>query len=302
MPTFAEERVAPTVESSSSALRWGPILAGAFAASTVTVILVLVGSGLGLSMVSPWSGQGASITAVAASTAIWLIVVQWLSSAAGATSLVGCAPNGSTFTPTRCIFVTPLMASWLGPLRPSSLSESLARRCPASLAAACRRPLRWRRALRWAQPPARTGGTSGASSYFVDALFRPADPARLAQPGAPGTDDAVAQASRIVVQAAAAGEMSEPDRTYLSQLVAARAGLSEPDAKARVDEVLKRIEDAKVQAQEAADSARKAGATFALVTALSLIIGAFIASAAALLGGKQRDDDEYRLASSRPLA
>ena len=96
--------------------------------------------------------------------------------------------------------------------------------------------------------------------------------------------------------------MSEPDRTYLSQLVAARAGLSEPDAKARVDEVLKRVEDAKVQAQEAADSARKAGATFALVTALSLIIGAFIASAAALLGGKQRDDDEYRLASSRPLA
>ncbi|RWM70083.1 MAG: hypothetical protein EOR81_32595, partial [Mesorhizobium sp.] len=40
---------------------------------------------------------------------------------------------------------------------------------------------------------------------------------------------------------------------------------------------------------------RKAGATFALDGALSLIIGAFIASAAAALGGKQRDDEEDAL-------
>jgi hypothetical protein len=56
--------------------------------------------------------------------------------------------------------------------------------------------------------------------------------------------------------------------------------------------VLKRVEQAKVETQQAADSARKAGATFALVSALSLAIGAFIASAAAALGGKQRDDEE----------
>jgi hypothetical protein len=38
--------------------------------------------------------------------------------------------------------------------------------------------------------------------------------------------------------------------------------------------------------------ARKAATTFALVGALSLIIGAFIACAAAALGGKQRNDEE----------
>ena len=86
--------------------------------------------------------------------------------------------------------------------------------------------------------------------------------------------------------------MSPEDRTYLAQLVAARAGLSEADAQARVDAVLKRVEQAKVEAQQAADSARKAGATFALVSALSLAVGAFIASAAAAFGGKQRDEDE----------
>ena len=45
--------------------------------------LVLLGSGLGLTMVSPWADKSASVTTIAASTAVWLIVVQWLSSGVG---------------------------------------------------------------------------------------------------------------------------------------------------------------------------------------------------------------------------
>ena len=48
-------------------------------------------------------------------------------------------------------------------------------------------------------------------------------------------------------------------------------------------------------AKRAAETARKAGVTFALVGALSLFIGAFIASAAAALGGRLRDDNEGAL-------
>lgn len=47
-------------ESSLSAVSWGPIVAGAFAAATLSVILMLVGSGLGLTMISPWTGASAS--------------------------------------------------------------------------------------------------------------------------------------------------------------------------------------------------------------------------------------------------
>ena len=72
-----------SIELPSSAVNWAPIVAGAFAASTLTLILMLLGSGLGLTMVSPWSNEGASVTTFAVSAAIWLIVVQWLSSAAG---------------------------------------------------------------------------------------------------------------------------------------------------------------------------------------------------------------------------
>lgn len=86
--------------------------------------------------------------------------------------------------------------------------------------------------------------------------------------------------------------MAEPDRAFIVSIVSARTGLNEADARNRVDTVLGQIEAAKVKAQEAADTAHKAAATTALVGAISLIVGAFIASATAALGGKQRDEEE----------
>src|SRR4029453_12082655 len=49
----------------------------------ITLILLLIGSGMGLTMVSPWSGESNSAATVGVSAAIWLVVVQWLSSALG---------------------------------------------------------------------------------------------------------------------------------------------------------------------------------------------------------------------------
>lgn len=64
-------------------MSWGPILGGAFAAVGVTLILLLLGSGVGLTMVSPWSGESSSAATVGVTAAIWLVVAQWLSSALG---------------------------------------------------------------------------------------------------------------------------------------------------------------------------------------------------------------------------
>ena len=70
-------------ESSRSATSWGPIIAGGVAAAAVTLVLMLVGAGFGLTMVSPFSNQGISLGTATVSTAIWLIVVQWLSALLG---------------------------------------------------------------------------------------------------------------------------------------------------------------------------------------------------------------------------
>lgn len=290
--TVSTVDVIPT-ESSASAVSWGPVIAGGLTAAAVSLILMLLGSGLGLTMVSPWSTESVTVTTFAASTAIWLIIVQWLSAGLGGyltgrlrTKWVGVRNDEVYFRDTAHGFLawgvaTLLVAGVLGSALTAAVGSGVQAASTVASGAAMG-------ASAGASANADAGTADNATAYFVDTLFRPANAATTTD----GTEDAVAQASRILVASAAAGEVSADDKTYLSQLVAARTGLSEADAQARVDALLARIEAAKVQAQEAADTARKAGATFALVAALSLALGAFIASAAAMLGGKQRDDEE----------
>ena len=278
-------------ESSAPAVSWGPIIGGALTASAVTLLLMFLGSGLGLTMVSPWSNQGVSLTTFAVSTAVWLVVVQWVSAGLGGylagrlrTKWVGVHTDEVYFRDTAHGFL-----AW-------ALGDRAARRCPR--ARRCRRPSgqasvpprTWHQGRPRAPlkpPPTHRPIRPPTSSIRCSAL-----PIRrqLRQPTDEGA--AAAQASRILLASATTGAVSDEDRAYLGQLVAARTGLADADAKARVDAVLARVEAAKAEAKQAADDARKASATFALIGALSLLIGAFIASAAAALGGRQRDDDE----------
>lgn len=302
--TLSAVDISPTTESSSTAVSWGPIIAGAFAASTLTFILMLLGSGLGLTMVSPWSGSGASITTFAVSTAIWLIIVQWLSSGVGGylagrlrTKWVGIHTDEVYFRDTAHGFLAWALATLLvvGVLG-SALSAVLGSGVQAVSTVASGAVMG---ASAGASSNVSGAAADNATSYLVDSLFRPADASKLAAANPQNDAAAASQASRILIAGAAAGEVSADDKTYLSQLVAARTGLSEADAKARVDAILAKVQDAKVKAKQAADTARKGSATFALLGALSLVIGAFIASAAAALGGRQRDDDEALFITSR---
>ncbi len=84
--------------------------------------------------------------------------------------------------------------------------------------------------------------------------------------------------------------MPPGDRAYLAQLVAAKTGISPADAQKRVDDTIESTKEAETKARQAADAARKATATFAIFTALSMMIGAFVAAAAAAIGGNIRDE------------
>src|SRR5271154_6676358 len=66
-----------------SAASWPAIIAGAFVAASVSLVLFTLGSGLGFASISPWAGHGVSVKTFAVSTAIWLIVMQWVSSGFG---------------------------------------------------------------------------------------------------------------------------------------------------------------------------------------------------------------------------
>jgi hypothetical protein len=238
------------------------------------------------------------------STAIWLVIVQWLSSGVGGylagrlrTKWVGVHTDEVYFRDTAHGFLAWALATLLvvGVLG-SALSSVLGSGVQAASTVASGAAMG---ASAGASSSVSGASTDNATSYLVDSLFRPADASRLAAANPQNDAAAASQASRILIASAAAGEVSAEDKTYLSQLVAARTGLSEADAKTRVDTILAKVQDAKVKAKQAADTARKGSATFALLGALSLVIGAFIASAAAALGGRQRDDEEALFITSR---
>jgi hypothetical protein len=76
--------------------------------------------------------------------------------------------------------------------------------------------------------------------------------------------------------------MEAADQSYLARLVAARTRMGQPDAEKRVSDVI-------TEARQAEDTARKTTAHFLLWLFLSLLMGAFSASLAATIGGRQRD-------------
>src|SRR5271170_1794592 len=74
---------ASTVARSTTGVAWPAVFCGASAAAASTLILLALGSGFGLASVSPWSNSGASVTTFTVMTAVWLIIMQWLSSGLG---------------------------------------------------------------------------------------------------------------------------------------------------------------------------------------------------------------------------
>ncbi|SSC68239.1 hypothetical protein [Ciceribacter selenitireducens] len=282
------------IESSASAVSLKSIIAGALAASAITLILTLIGSGLGLTMVSPWAGESVSLEAIGWTTAVWLVLVQWLSAAFGGymtgrlrTKWVGVHTDEVFFRDTAHGFLawalsTLLVAGLLGSVISSAAGTVAGATATAAGAAGT--------AGIAAAANASDEGSGFSVDYFADAILRPANPAT---PPAVQSDERVtAEVSRILINGTVRGEMPADDRAYLDRVVASRAGLSEADAKARVDQTLANIEAAKTEAQEAADAAKQAATAIALAGAVSLMIGAFIASVAAALGGRQRDEEE----------
>jgi hypothetical protein len=275
------------------------VIAGAVAATAITLILLMVGSGLGLTMVSPWSQQSSSAVTVGVTAAVWLIVVQWLSAGIGG-YLTGRLRTKWTSVHTYEVFfrdtahgflswalATILVAGLLSSAVSSVISAGT--QATATLAGSAAGA-----AGATAASSASSSTSSFSPAYYTDALLRPSKP--QATPAGDSNENVSAEVSRILVNGAVQGEISPDDRTYLQQVVASRSGLSDADAKARVDTVLKRIDDAKVATQQAADKARKGASVVALLGAVSLLVGAFIAGVGGAIGGRQRDEDEERLA------
>jgi len=276
------------VESATTGVAWPAILGGAFAAAALSLVLLALGSGFGLASVSPWSNSGASLTTFTLMAAVWLIIVQWLSSGVGGyltgrlrTKWAGLHTHEVFFRDTANGFLSWAVATVVVVAFVASAAGSAVSGATHVAAGAVSG------ATQGATQAASQSSTNIAdpSAYLVDSLFRTERP----DPNASGQETR-AETTRILVRGIRNGDVPAADKTYLAQLVAARTGLSQQDAEKRVDDVIAQAKAAETQARQAADAARKAGSYFSIFTGVSMLIGAFIASAAAALGGRLRDD------------
>jgi hypothetical protein len=266
-----------------SAVSWAAIIGGAVAAASATLVLLALGSGLGLAAISPWHNAGASAATFTIGAGIWLIVVQWLSSALGGyltgrlrTKWVGTHTHEVFFRDTAHGFLTWALASVIGALiLASAVSSAIGTGTQAAATAASGA----------AQGAGTAASMAQSQAYDVDTLYR-GEKSEMA-----GTDATVrAETTRILANGLRNGDVPAADRTYLAQLIASRTGVSQDDAQKRVDDVLAQEKAAEAKARQAADTARKSASAVSIFTALSMVIGAFIACAAAALGGSLRDE------------
>ena len=261
-------------EAHSSGVSWAAVIGGAFVAAALSLTLLALGTGLGFSSVSPWSNAGASATTIGMAAVVWLILMQIISSSMGG-YLAGRLRTKWTNIHTDEVYFRDTAHGFLAWAVALVITAAFLASAAASMVGdTVSSPTRGAGTATGVQPD---GQEINPNAYFVDMLFR-SDSAKPDSNGA----SARGEAGRIFANALRQREIPASDRSYLTQLVAARTGLTQSDADKRVSEVFG-------AAQQAADSARKVVAHSLLWAFLALLIGAFCASLGATIGGRQRD-------------
>src|ERR1035437_2623896 len=227
-------------EAPSSGVSWSAVFAGAFAAAALWLILLALGTGIGMSSISPWSNMGASASAMSIGAIVWLIVTQIIAAMLGGylagrlrTKWVNIHTDEVYFRDTANGFLVwavglVITAAFLASAATSMVGGG------AQLGAITSGKASSNQA---------DGQASDPNEYFINTLFRSDRPV-------PESNDASmrAEAGSIFANALRQKDIPAPDKTYLARLVATRTGLSQTDAEQRVPDVL-------TEARQAAENA-----------------------------------------------
>ena len=256
----------------------------------------MLGAGLGLVSVSPWSTNNVSATTFGVLAAAWVIAVQLFAPGVGGYLAGRLRTRWVTVHTDEVYFrdtahgllvwaLSAIVGAWLLGSAASSVASGVAHLGASAVEAA---------GAAAAGPAAQVAGQAASSEgnptgYFTDLMFRSDHPDTAGNSAA-----SHAEIGRILATDLLSGTMPAADKTYVAQIVAARTGLSQADAEKRVTDVFDEAQSAKQKAADdakaAADAARKTGVYVALWAFISLLVGAFSASYMATVGGRVRDD------------
>lgn len=281
----------------SSAVSWPAIFAGAAGAAALSLILLVLGTGLGFSAISPWAMNGINATTFGFATILWLSFTQLAASGMGGylagrlrTRWTAVHIDEVYFRDTAHGFLAWAVATLLTAALLTSVVGAIVSG-GVSVGAAVADGVAGSAAV-VATSAADSDEGSHTMDYYVDTLFRN-DAAGMAQQAREGSGIPTGEIARIFVRALRTGNLPPQDARHIAQLVAQHTGMRPQEAEQRVsqtfDDVRTALEEAETTAREVADEARKASAFTALWMFISLLMGAFVASLMAVFGGRQRD-------------
>jgi hypothetical protein len=256
-------------EIHSSGVSWSAVIGGAFVAAAFYLILLALGAGLELSSLSPWSNGGVSESNLTNLAIAWLVLSEIIASALGG-YLTGrqrvrwplVHTDEVYFRDTANGFLAWAVALVIG-------ATLLASAATFMVGHAAQFPPK-------AETSAVASDLAEPNGYFVDTLFRSAHAEQ------DNRDAVKAEGARIFSHALRQDQIPAADRSYLAQLIAGKTGISQSQAEGRISEVV-------TDARATDDAARKRSARLLIWLFFALIMGAFSASYAALVGGRQRD-------------
>ncbi|MCG5502091.1 hypothetical protein [Ectothiorhodospira lacustris] len=293
-------------ESQSSGVSWPAVAAGAFVAAALALSFVVLGTGLGFSFVSPWPGEGVSARGIGIAGIIWLILMHIIAGAMGGyvagrlrTRWTNLSDDEVFFRDTAHGLLVWAVSLVITAALLVAVSMSVINSTAQAGATAAGAAVTAGGAAVTAGVDGRSeGGADGPIGYFADALFRQdragatPDFSGLGATSSDGIGAGVrAEAVRILAQGREG--MPDADRAYLARLISQNTGITQSQAESRINEVQARMAEMEMQAREAADTARKVMVHFYLWMFLGLLLGAFSASFAATIGGRQRDNVQH---------
>ncbi len=306
----ADERAAAPSMASLSGVSWAAIFAGALAAAVLSLLLFILGIGLGLSSVSVWSSKGVDGDAVGWSAVAWIAFTQLASAGVGGyiagrlrTRWQGIHTDEVYFRDTAHGFLswglaTLLMVALMGSVIGSAVTgtakaagavASGAASIAGGAAGAVGGVVQTAASSAAGALGAKAGDDSNSSNgmgYWINSLFRTGGlsedqkdqlkvDANQAVQKARSTADVTQEVTGIYVQALKNGKLSDDDSVYIAQLISQRTNLSTEEAQKKVEksfqQVQEQIEKTKQAAKEAEEKAKQAAETARKATAYSML-------------------------------
>ncbi|HEY4170188.1 MAG TPA: hypothetical protein VGM96_25565 [Reyranella sp.] len=317
-PAPSAAALGATPVASVRSVQWGAVILGALVASSICLVLLTFGAGIGLSATSAHPYAGASPKALAVISALYTAVTL-IAAFAGGGYVAGRMrlPAAEELAEHEfrdgahgfavwalTLFVAGLMAAFGAAGAVKTAIQATATVAGGGAAGAASNPQLTSQISTsptdyavdriLAPAPAAGGGQATGGQTGGQAAANPPEgsPPAPAAGGtgmrAPSRGDMIAPVNRIFAASIKSGQLDPNDKATLVAIVQQQTGLPQAEAEKRVDQTYTQLKDAEAKARDAAEKARKAALITAFGIAATLLIGAVAATIGAAAGAHHR--------------